>query len=82
MRFEREVYTNTEVGVAWLRETHLAGLSAPTFGSFVLAGDETAPVRLDLYKSVFPSYNEQPIETFHRDGDGVMIQGRPQGTPE
>lgn len=72
MGFLRELFLNEAKDVEWLCSTHLKGIKHPTFASFVVAGNEDSPARLDLYSKQRPEYNEQPVAVFERNLDGDL----------
>lgn len=70
MRFHREIFMNTPEECQWLRDTHLASVVGyPPFASFMLAGPNDAPVRLDLYGVRQPAYNVYPIATVSKNDE-------------
>ena len=73
MRFHREVFLNGPADVEWLASTHLKDHAPASFGSFVLAGNEDSPVRLDLYAAVQPAYNVHPFAVYEATMDGALV---------
>jgi hypothetical protein len=57
----RQIFLNAPEHVQWLKDTHLAGRVYPEFASFVLNGNEDAPVSVELYSSVNPNVTDTPI---------------------
>lgn len=52
-------FMNAPDDVQWLKETALKGVQAlPEFQSFILYGNEDAPDRIDLYRSIDPSVKD------------------------
>jgi hypothetical protein len=55
--------------VQWLLDTHLAPANVdqpvPPFESFMLAGREDCPDRLDLYDDAEPRYDQVPIAVYY-----------------
>lgn len=54
----KQTFMNDATDLAWLLTTHLKGRWVPLFRSFILYGNEDAPVRLDLYASVDPNHDD------------------------
>lgn len=71
MRFHREQFLTGAEDCAWVRATALKGIDTVPFASLTLAGNEDCPVRLDLYTSALPPYNEHPVAVYALE-DGVL----------
>lgn len=55
----REQFMNEPDDIAWLRSTHLKGVST-AFESFVLVGNEDAPEAVYLYPDADPLVTDKP----------------------
>lgn len=54
----RVQFLNGTEDVQWLKDTHLKGRQYPSFGSFVIVGNEDCPQRVDLYASREPEVDD------------------------
>lgn len=71
-----EQFLNDPADTAWLLETHLRGIAAPAFGSFVLTGNEDAPDKLALYAGNDPLYTDKPVAVFIMgENDKYQLEG-------
>ena len=64
---------NTPDDCQWLREGHLKGLSARSFDSFVIEGNEDSPTRIELYASVDPLITDTPVNVFEQNFAGEFV---------
>jgi len=71
-RFLRELFLNSPADCEWMRGTHLKAGKPPQFASFVVAGNEDSPARVDLYASQRPEYNERPVAVYEQNDEGEL----------
>lgn len=57
-------FYNDNEDCAWLLDTALRGYEVPIFRSFVLHGNEDCPLTIELYDSVDPTIDDQPVARF------------------
>ena len=69
-----EVLINTKADMRWLRDVHLPKLPS-RFKSAVLAGNEDAPDRIDVYSRREPLITDTPV-TFVQNKHGVYVRER------
>jgi len=68
----RTTFCDDPEDVRWLRETHLRGLDAPEFQSFVMTGNEDAPEKVVLYAQPDPNIFDVPVRAFVQGEDGSL----------
>lgn len=63
-RFQRTILLNCKADCDWLRKTHLKHVTTLPFDSFMLEGNDDAPLRVALFRDAMPAYNSKPIAMY------------------
>lgn len=72
----RMQFLNDPADVQWLKDGHLRGIDIE-FQSFVIYGNECAPLYVDLYQSADPLYSDTYTRVeFQDSGEVTMRQGQ------
>ena len=66
-------YCDKPEDVKWLKETHLKGTKYD-FKSFVMQGNEDAPVRIFLFDNDNPKVCEAPMACYVTDSDMNLVE--------
>ena len=75
--FPRTILLNTVEECDWLRATHLKAQTPPPFMSFMLEGNEDAPLRVALFRDTKPAYNAKAIAIYAQDILGNLVLQEP-----